>query len=266
MARMPGATWQPKAVGGRSARRKGRCVVYHVAVSEAQSLMPGPNADWHFYVARDGRIYQYIDTDLQAWANGAANASAISVETQGGVVNAQGEPWSVAQVKSLAAIARWANQTEGIPLRLMQNSRPEEKGLGWHRLGCDPWRVAGGELWSSARGKICPGDAKIAQMPDVLRQALNGAQPEDDVTPADIEAIAQRTRQVIADGQLPYGLDNLRRRLEALSAQVALADSNDAPQIVATAIVAALPEGKDGGLTVADVEGAVRSVLGALDA
>ena len=190
MARMPGATWQPKSVSGRSLRRKGRGVCYHVAVSEAQSLMPGSGADWHFYVAKDGRIYQYIDTDLQAWANGAGNASMISVETQGGVVNPQGEPWTRAQVASLARIARWAHDTEGVPLRLMRSSRPEERGLGWHRLGCDPWRVSGGELWSSAAGKICPGDAKIAQMPEVLRLAQGDEEEDFMATMSDQEKAA----------------------------------------------------------------------------
>ena len=92
MSRMPGAIWTPKNVAGRSARRKGRGVCFHVAVSDAQNLMPGPDADWHFYVAKDGRIYQYIDTDLQAWATRDGNGSLIAVETQGGVTDAQGEP------------------------------------------------------------------------------------------------------------------------------------------------------------------------------
>ena len=51
------------------------------------------------------------------------------------------------------------------------------------------------------------------------RAALAPPTLEDDiVTPEDIERIAQRTRQVIADGQLRYGLDNLYRMLTILLA------------------------------------------------
>jgi hypothetical protein len=193
MARMPEAIWTPKAIGSRARRAKGRGVVYHVAVSEAQNLMPGPDADWHFYVAKDGRIYQYIDTDFQAWATRDGNASMIAVETQGGVNDPQGEPWTAAQLASLAGIARFAHVTEGVPLRLMQSSRTSERGLGWHRLGCDPVRAPGGELWSSAYGKVCPGDAKIAQMPEVLRLALGS---EDDMPSADEVADALLNRVI----------------------------------------------------------------------
>jgi NADH:ubiquinone oxidoreductase subunit len=87
MSRMPGAQWFPHSIGNRARRSKGRAVVLHVAVSEAQNLQPGPNADWHFYVAKDGAIYQYIDTDYQAWATAGGNGSVIAVETQGGVTN-----------------------------------------------------------------------------------------------------------------------------------------------------------------------------------
>lgn len=187
MARMPGAVWRPYPVGARALRRKGRGVAYHVAVSEAESLRPFPGADWHFYVSKKGVIYQFVDTDYQAWTTGAGNSSMIGVETQGGVRNVNGEKWSDAQVTALAKIARWAHETEGIPLRLMRNSLPTERGLGWHKLGVDPWRVAGGEKWSSAYGKECPGLAKIAQMPEVLRRAQQG---EDDMPDAQEVAAA----------------------------------------------------------------------------
>lgn len=236
MARMADATWQPKAISGRSLRRKGRCVVYHVAVSEAQSLMPGPDADWHFYVARDGHIYQYIDTDFQAWATRDANPTAIAVETQGGVTNSQGEPWSDAALLSLARIAKWANETEGIPLRLMTSSLATEKGLGWHRLGCDPYRVSGGELWSSAYGKVCPGDAKIAQMPEVLRLALES---EDDMPSADEVVDALLGRVLTLPDKSKARLDTLLGAIR--QSQKSLQADSDDIQARLSAIEAKLP-------------------------
>ena len=61
------------------------------------------------------------------------------------------------------------------------------------------------------------------------------------LTDADIEKIAQRTRQVVADGTLPYGLDTLRRRLDSLERRIIAADANDDPDALAAAIVAAIP-------------------------
>jgi hypothetical protein len=52
------------------------------------------------------------------------------------------------------------------------DSKPESRGIAFHRQGCDGnftgyaygGRVAGGELWSSAYGKVCPGDRRITQL------------------------------------------------------------------------------------------------------
>jgi hypothetical protein len=192
---MPGAAWRPIPVSpSRPRRAKGRAVVFHVAASEATSLFgyfSTASVDSHFYVARDGTIEQYVDTDLQAYASLAANASTISVETQGGVTNPDGEPWTEAQVQSLARIARWAHDTEGVPLTLMPDSRPSSRGVGWHRLGIDPWRITGGEVWSSSRGKLCPGAAKIGQVPRVVALAQGSPAPSPapgglDVTPQEL--------------------------------------------------------------------------------
>src|SRR5215211_202343 len=120
MAIMPGAVWRPIPVSAsRPRRRRGRGVCFHVAVSEATSLFnffSAADVDSHFYVARNGVIEQYVDTDLVAYAQLEGNPTLISVESQGGVTTPDREPWTTAQLTSLAAIARWAHVTEGIPL------------------------------------------------------------------------------------------------------------------------------------------------------
>jgi hypothetical protein len=179
---MPGAVWRPITIpgGNPGTRTKGRAVVLHVAASEATSLFGffnnNPNANSHFYVNKAGVIEQMVDTDLQSWASMAANRTTISVETQGGVTNPDGEPWTAAQVAALARICAWAHATEGVPLAVMPNSLPTSRGIGYHRLGIDPWRIAGGETWSGSRGKLCPGAAKIAQIPQIIA-AASGATP-----------------------------------------------------------------------------------------
>lgn len=178
MAIFPGAIYQPINLGSNPARRqKGGRFILHVAVSNAQSLKPWNDNTWHFYVAKNGQIFQYVDTDYRAYCNRDANYEAVSVETAGGVTNADREPWTHEQLVSLAAIARWLHETEGIPLDLIPDSLKGRRGIGYHRQGIDPWRAPGGELWSASRGKICPGAGKIAQIPQMLDIARGGGRP-----------------------------------------------------------------------------------------
>lgn len=178
---VPGAAWSPVDVGSRPARRKGRGAIAHVAVSESTKLTPGPvatrPADWTFYLPKqpiDGqhRFWQMIDFDLECWSSMDGNATCPAWESQGGVHDPNGEPWTDNQLEAGAIIYAFGMETEGWPAQLMPDSRTSSRGLGWHRLGIDPWRVSGGEVWSSSRGKICPGDAKIAQMPAMLARAV----------------------------------------------------------------------------------------------
>lgn len=184
MARMPGAVWRPIPVSStRPRRRTGRGICLHVAVSESSSLFgffSTAEVDSHFYVAKDGTIEQYVDTALVAYANRDGNSTLISVETQGGVTNVDGEPWTPAQVAALAKLVKWAASSDGFPLQPMTNSLLASRGVGYHRLGVDPYRISGGELWSSSYGKVCPGAAKIRQIPQIITLA-KGATPEEDM-------------------------------------------------------------------------------------
>lgn len=190
--------WYPKAIRkvitakGRSRMRWYRRVNLHVAVSEASSLFGYFNqkgiADSHFYVRKDGTVEQMVDTAYQAYADLQGNDATISIETQGGLHNTQSEKWTAAQVESLAQIYAWAVKTHGIPLKVAKDSIPtgtSSHGLSWHRLGIDGnfpggilhGRVPGGMHYSTSRGKVCPGNAKIRQVPDVYaraQQILNG--------------------------------------------------------------------------------------------
>lgn len=183
----PGAIYQPISAaqfGGRARRRKGRGFIGHVAVSESQNLRPSSTAaDWHFYIPRVGpNFYQYVDLDFVAYAQLEGNADLVSAETQGGVHGPDTEPWSPFQVATLAHIFKYLHDSESVPLRLMASSAASEKGFGYHRLGIDPWRLPNTQKWSSSRGKLCPGAAKIAQAPQVV--ALAAGQQEGDDMPS----------------------------------------------------------------------------------
>lgn len=170
----------------------------HVAVSEASSLYGmfsrSNSACSHFYVANDGTVEQYIDTAYRSASDMNGNDSTISVETQGGVRNPDGEPWTDAQVEALTKLWKWARETHDIKNQVAKNTQTNENsaGLSWHRLGVEgnfagrPGILStsykpGGIKYSSARGKICPGDAKILQIPGIWA-AANG--DVGDVKPA----------------------------------------------------------------------------------
>ena len=212
MARYPGAIWKPIDEQYTSGLRMVAFnrVNLHVAVSEAVSLWSFFNAQGrassHFYVRRDGTVEQYVDTAWRAEADLDGNDATISVETQGGLKNADTEPWTAAQVETLARIYAWAVTTHGVPVHMATDAKigPSSSGMSWHRLGIDgnfptlPSPLAGrtqrggGMHYSTARGKRCPGDAKIRQIPDIYARALALLHPEEDdmpLTPADLDAV-----------------------------------------------------------------------------
>lgn len=201
--------WMPEAIRKEIPKhRRGprpynnRCN-YHVAVSEGLSLyayFSGAGVCSHAYVRKDGTIEQYLPLNNYSAADLDGNDATFSVETQGGVAGAQGEPWTDAQIISLAKIAVFVHQQVGILLRLAISSKvgEESKGLSWHRLGIDgnfpalPSILAGrlqrggGMRYSKSAGKICPGNAKIEQMPQILARALEiigGAVPTTPTVP-----------------------------------------------------------------------------------
>lgn len=183
MARYPGAVWRPidRNHGGRRART--RAVVLHVDAGGAESLYgwfnnPAALASSHFYVRYDGVVEQYLDTDTVAWTQRDGNASCVGIETQG---RGDGE-WTEAQLAALAPLLVWLCDLYDLPRVDMRTSLPGSRGIGLHRYGCSPWRVAGGETWGPA-GKVCPGDRRVAQFPHLIDR-IN--QEDDMPTPAEI--------------------------------------------------------------------------------
>jgi hypothetical protein len=216
---VPGALWRPIDVGNRAARRKGRGLIGHIAVVNSTLLVPGPlstrPSDWHFYLPKNPyptgeRFAQLIDLDLQSWSSAAGNATCPSFESEGGVGADVNGPWTPNQVEGAAMILAHLHKTEGVPLQDMVNSLPTSRGFGVHRYGIDPYRVAGGEKWSSVYAKACPGDTRVKQVPQIIaraQQLVNGA---DDMplSDDDLRKVYQAVWFGIAGAQL---IPNLRR-------------------------------------------------------
>ena len=199
MAIYPKAIWKPIPLKGRRSITVYNRMNLHVAVSETTSLFSffsKVGVDSHFYVRKDGTVEQYVDTSLRANADLEGNDATISVETQGGLKNASGEPWTDAQCKALAELFAWSVKTHGLKVQIASSSKigEESKGLSWHRLGINgnfpalPSVLAGrnqrggGMYYSRATGKACPGDSKIKQIQTIFEMAkkiINGSSSEN---------------------------------------------------------------------------------------
>lgn len=175
----------------------------------------------HFGVGHDGTTYQWQDLEHTADANLDGNGRCISIETADmgagfPVWDTRGDQvpaWTAAQVEAIARLVAWLCARYRIPCELIPDSRPGRRGVGWHRLGVDPWRVDGGERWSSARGKVCPGDRRIAQIPAVVaraRQLLNAPPPRPNPPEDDMFTDADRALLQRVHHEATLFLDNRR--------------------------------------------------------
>lgn len=185
MPRMPGALWVGEQSPQTSMSRYD-VVCIHTIVGRA------PAHAAHFSTKGDGTILQSRDTAYRSAANLNGNHRVISIENEDmgdGFPAWSGSdvpPLTDAQVKACGRILAWAHKEHGIPLQLCPDSRPGSRGLAYHRQGIDgnfgpfkfPGRVNGGEVWTEHFGKVCPGDRRIAQLPDILEHARSLVAPQ----------------------------------------------------------------------------------------
>jgi len=177
MAIYSGAVYKPLSRNHGGVRPRTTCAILHVDAGGANSLYgwfnnPASSASSHFYVKYDGTVEQYLDTNLIAWTQRQGNLYGIGIETQG----LGSGTWTDAQMASLAALLKWLNKVHGVLLTDMGNSKKSSRGVGYHRMGCDPWRLSGGDTWGP-RGKVCPGDNRVAQFDAVVRAAGGASIP-----------------------------------------------------------------------------------------
>lgn len=116
---------------------------------------PANQVSSHFWVSKTGVIEQYVDTDLEAWAQEAGNANYLSVETEGFVA----EPFTGPQMSSLALVAKWASLTFGFPPQLVDHGgRGITTHAHWPSGVADP-------SWG---GHPCPGPVRAGQLPQLV--------------------------------------------------------------------------------------------------
>lgn len=126
----------------------------------------------------DGVIYQWQDDDFRADANLDGNHRVVSIETGDNAPKLAKDiaPWSKAQVAAIVRLVARLCKQHGIPAVLVPDTRSDRRGIAYHRQGV---QHSGGthpagflqpncERWSNAVGKECPGDARIAQIPEII--------------------------------------------------------------------------------------------------
>lgn len=147
--------------GGRISNNLGLVLHHAVAVGSLYSYFNNPAArvSAHFWVARNGRIEQYVDSDQVAWHGVALNSRYVAVETEGCTVPPNNEPMTDAMVDALARLFAEGMRRHGWPAQLC--NRDGERGLGYHRMPGGP-------------STACPCDVRVNMRPEILRRAQSG--------------------------------------------------------------------------------------------
>lgn len=178
-------------------------MVWDLANCEAYFRRAG-NPYSHLGTGPNGELRQWQDLRYRAASCKDGNPFSISIEnadTGPGYAKWSGSDvpaFTDAQADTLVVTLSWLCHRFGLPKAAIGSSCPHERGIGWHRLGVDPWRnTTCGLRWSSARGKVCPGDRRIHQLLHEIIPAVSSPAPaipqEDDMADylAQIEAIYQ---------------------------------------------------------------------------
>ncbi len=139
----------------------------------------------HFGVGARGETIQWQSLEFSADANLDGNHRVISIETAD-----SGNPfdswtgtnvpgWTPAQIEAIVDLTSWLCRRFDIPPRLIEDTKPGRRGIGYHRQGISgafkDGIVAGGERWSESEGKVCPGDRRIRQLKSNVIPKLRAA-------------------------------------------------------------------------------------------
>lgn len=123
--KVPGTIWYPSPIQHPNRSATWGIVIHWTAGHKPGDLaaLTGGHVDVHFYVTKTGEVYQFVDSDSQAWhAFQTANHYCIGIEHEG-----SGEPWTPAQFNASVKLARWCCATYDIPVR---HTNPESATPG----------------------------------------------------------------------------------------------------------------------------------------
>lgn len=175
MAICPFATHNLIAPGSNDPRITPRIAILHSDGGNAYNLhdwFDGPSGgiESHFHVPKDGKLFQYRNTEFEADANYLANPFSISIETQG----TGHEPWTEAQLKTIIRLLIWLNDVHP-QIKLQKVNAWDGSGIGYHIQFGSPGK------WTPS-DKICPGPIRIEQYNNIILPALTGEGMEEVVS------------------------------------------------------------------------------------
>lgn len=221
MARMPGVSWVGEHGSRSGLMARFDVVCLHTIVGYA------PAHAAHFSTDAAGKIFQSRDTQYRSAANLHGNHRIIAVENED--FGAEFGKWNTndghavpaftpPQIEAQARICAWAHTTHGIPLVACPDSRPGSRGIAYHRQGVDGnWagyayggRMSGGEVWTNHRGKVCPGDRRIAQIPQIIARAKQLVNGEDWFDMATEKDLKDAVRAVLKEHLAGYTIDGVK--------------------------------------------------------
>ena len=247
----------------------------------------------HFGTGPDGTVIQWQDTIYTADANLDGNWHVISIENadwgapfpswdDSGKHGDQVPAFTDHQVETLITLGTWLCKEHNIPPALIPDTKRGRRGLAYHAQGVPGnGLVSGGEVWSSAYGKVCPGAKRIAQIKSIIVPGIaarvNGEPPMAKLDADDYLNIAKAV--LTYDGiPAPARTDTKANPNWTLSSYIRLAGewtltNRDLaqqilkllqnPSALADQLAPKLPTGVQ--VSKEDLEAALRDVFGSLD-
>jgi len=157
VARFDCATWRPVGNhGGPMSAQLGLLLHHAVADGSLQYMFNNPSSQVsaHFWVALDGTVEQYVDSETVAWHAMQMNDTYCGVETEGCSDPPYAEAMTEAMIDGLARIYAEGHRRHGWPL--VTAEADGQAGFGYHRMGV---------------ATACPCDTRLAMRPEILTRA-----------------------------------------------------------------------------------------------
>jgi hypothetical protein len=170
MAQFPSCVWRPiqNNTGGRMSGNRGLLMHQQVGYGSLQGFFnnPASKVSAHFWIARDGRAEQYVDSAVTAWHATSLNGEWCGVEFEGYPT----EPLTSEQIVAGGRLYADGARLHGWPMELAE--RPgSDRGFGYHRMG-------------GVNKTACPSDLRLASRPAILSAAGRPGGPPSSSTPA----------------------------------------------------------------------------------
>lgn len=160
MAIMPRVTWiGPQGTPGGHIEPD--TALYHSDTARGNQPVPVAPTEFHFWIAYDGTIVQFNDTNRECDGAFEANPHAVHIETASNVLAS--DLWTPPQLASMKKISFYLQSQHKITLNRCKT--PTSGGQGYHCM----WGIPG--VWNHS-GHTCPGANRIQQFNNIFLPSL----------------------------------------------------------------------------------------------